>query len=86
MSWLNLIFLEELWPHHPLAESWFAGLLLACGFGLPWLGAHTAQRVRPHLRQRCWRALWQLAACGAYAVAAMSTGLLALGLLLGLLN
>ncbi|MFD2786597.1 hypothetical protein [Hymenobacter rubripertinctus] len=85
-SGLNLLFLAELWPHFPQAETWFIVPLMAGLLLVPWLGAYTAQRVRPQVRQWGWRTLWQLATFGAYAVAGMSAGLLVLGLLVGLLN
>ena len=86
LSSLNLLLLPELWPHQPKAEDWFILLLLGCLLVLPWLGAYTAQRVRPHLTNWWWRMIWQLIIFGAYGVAAMSLGLLCLGALLGLLS
>ena len=85
-SWLNLVFLEELWPHYPLAETWFTGLLVGCLVLLLWLGAYTVRQVSRHVRRWWWRALWQLVTIGAYGVAGLWSVLIAIGVLGLLMN
>ncbi|SDX90688.1 hypothetical protein [Hymenobacter psychrophilus] len=85
-SALNLLFVEELWPHFPQAEKWF-GLLLVSGLGtLPWLAAATAGRVQRRMRGLWWRGIWQLATIGTYVVAVLLSMLLFVGFLLLLAN
>ncbi|MBT2557244.1 hypothetical protein J7E24_05575 [Hymenobacter sp. ISL-91] len=64
-SWLNLLLLAELWPHHPQAETWFAAGLMLCLALLPWLGVCTARRLISQVRCWWWRSFWRLVAIGA---------------------
>ncbi len=83
---LNLGFEDELWPHHPGAKQLLIPLLLLSLGVLPWLGAHTARQVGQSVQRWWWQRLWQLTTIGAYAVAVVSSMLLAIYLLVGLLG
>ncbi|OWP63907.1 hypothetical protein CDA63_06760 [Hymenobacter amundsenii] len=84
--WLNLLGLEELWPHFPQAERWFVVVLVVNLGLLPWLGARTAQLVRQRVQGWWWQGFWQMVAFVAYLGAtALSILLLIFGLLVGLM-
>lgn len=72
-SWLNLLFLTELWPHHPGAEHWFAFVLIFCVLALLWLGAYTAQQVWRVLAAGWWNTLRLLNTLCGYALASFLT-------------
>ncbi|SES94176.1 hypothetical protein [Hymenobacter actinosclerus] len=80
-SWLNLLLLAELWPHHPQAETWFAAGFMLCLALLPWLGVYTAQRLISRVRRWWWRSFWRLVTIGGYLAGVVALFALLIGVM-----
>lgn len=70
-SVLNLVFQQEIWPHHPGVGNWFGVALFGCVVSLPWLGAYAAARISWEV-SGWWKVLWQLITWSCYAAATVS--------------
>ncbi|MDU0371930.1 hypothetical protein ACFPAF_16130 [Hymenobacter endophyticus] len=68
---LNLLFEQEIWPHHPQTGVWFGVTFIGCVMSLPWLAAYAAARVAWEITG-WWKVVWQLATWGLYAAATVS--------------
>ena len=79
-SVLNLIFEQEIWPHHPQTGVWFGVTFIGCVVSLPWLAAFAAGRIAAMLKNRAWRWAWRIASWVGYAGAACITVVVGVGL------
>ncbi|WP_426492967.1 hypothetical protein [Hymenobacter sp. 102] len=77
---LNLVFEDEIWPHHPQTGVWFGATFIGCVVSLPWLAALAAGRIAAMLKNQAWRWLWCLASWGGYVGAACITVAAGIGL------
>jgi hypothetical protein len=83
---LNLIFIEEVWPNTPKAESCLVGMLLTSLLLLAWVGSSLAWRIANNIKTNPWNVAWRLVAVlgflgstGATAMALVALGVQLLG-------